>query len=120
MNLEILKLIVQLQVQKKKNADKLLVNLEKGNKEEGDKNIYFKLRILNDQESTILGRKPNWHISFHDPDLYKGKKKSSEKKGIEKKGIFHLVIGGRYFPLVFEGESYELNLKKEYGETLNI
>ena len=63
-----------------------------------------------------MGRKPNWHISFHDPDLYKGKKKSSEKKGIEKKGIFHLVIGGRYFPLVFEGESYKLNLKKEYGE----
>ena len=62
------------------NADKLLVNLEKGNKEEGDKNIYFKLRILNDQKSTILGRKPNWHISFHDPDFYKGKKKVHKKK----------------------------------------
>ena len=62
------------------NPNKLLVKLEKGNEEEGDKNIYFKLRILNDKDSTILGRKPNWHISFHDPDFYKGKKKSSQKK----------------------------------------
>ena len=52
MNLEILKLIV---ITGLENADKLLVILKKAIKKK-DKNIYFKLRILNDQ-SQPFGRK---------------------------------------------------------------